>query len=322
MSGAVAPARRDGGAAGGATTHTESCRECGAALVYLEQARSSTCAVCGREDMAHVVCPQGHYVCDACHGSDFLGRLTSLLDSETSTSPREIAESLMADPQLPMLGCEHAHIAAGALMRALENSGTAGVTAAYRREALERTARQAVGAYCGLTGVCGVVPALGACFSVLVGARCGRGPETEATMRLVARLVSVTADHARPGCCKAYVRAGVRETESFLEEHLGIPSGRSARIVCVDADRHPHGCRGPGCEWHADHSPPISDPAEEAEMSTAPATPDEPAYAGTSAPAQQHYDRFFQSAYADGVLDEKTKILISLGASLASGCAP
>ena len=230
--------------------HTESCRKCGAELEYLEEARDANCMICGIADSAHVVCPEGHYVCDGCHGAEFMEDLDHSLDEAHSVSPYELAEDLMALPYLPMLGCEHAHIAAGALMRALENARVEGVGSAHRAEVLERTARQAVGAYCGLTGVCGVVPALGACYSVLVGGACGKGAETQESMRLVSRLAAVTAAHADPGCCKAYVRACLRETSVFLEEHLGIVTPPSPDTVCSDAARHPHGCRGPECDWH------------------------------------------------------------------------
>ena len=204
------------------TPYAESCRVCGAELRYLEEARPAVCHSCGRPDHAHVMCIAGHYVCDGCHGSDFMRDLAHRLDEAGSVSAYEIAEGLMSLSNLPMLGCEHAHIAAGSLMRALENAGVEGVTPAHRAEVLERTARQAVGAYCGLTGVCGVVPALGACYSVLVGGVCGKGAETRAAMQLVSRLAAVTAAHADPGCCKAYVRACLRETAAFLDEHLGI----------------------------------------------------------------------------------------------------
>ena len=166
----------------------------------------------------------------------------------------------MAHPHLPMLGCEHALIAAGSLMTALKNRGDLGVTDRHVAEALQRTERQALSAFCGLTGVCGVVPALGACYSVLVGAQCGKGPETRATMELVSRLASVTAEEAEPGCCKAFVRSCLAETESFLEERLGIPTSEAHIITCRDADRHPHGCRGPACDYHADHDSPVQTP--------------------------------------------------------------
>lgn len=46
---------------------------------------------------------------------------------------------------VPMLGCENAWIAAGVLMAALKNEGTARVTDEQIVEALNRTKRQAIG---------------------------------------------------------------------------------------------------------------------------------------------------------------------------------
>jgi Family of unknown function (DUF5714) len=173
-----------------------------------------------------------------------------MLRASEETSAPELAEQLMALPELPMLGCEHALIAAGSLMTALKNRGDLGVTEKHVAEAIQRAERQAISAYCGLSGVCGVVPALGACYSVLVGAQCGKGPETRATMELVSRLAAVTADEAEPGCCKAFVRSCLAETERFLEERLGIPAPESKMTVCRDVERQPHGCRGPSCAYH------------------------------------------------------------------------
>lgn len=181
-------------------------------------------------------------------------RLPRALDDCLETSPSEIAEKLMTLPELPMLGCEHALIAAGALMTALKNRGDLGVTEGHVSEALQRTGKQAISAYCGLTGVCGIVPALGACYSVLVGAQCGKGPETRATMELVSRLAALTAEEAEPGCCKAYLRSCLAETQVFLQQRLGIDLSTTDSPVCHDSERHPHGCRGPACAYHPDHA--------------------------------------------------------------------
>src|SRR5680860_269894 len=154
----------------------QDCHICGTPLEYLEQGIPVRCTVCGREERGNVLCPEGHYVCEACHSPDFLTSLRTFLRESSETSPFLLAEELMDHHALPMLGCEHAHIAAGALMTALRNSEQAGVDETLVDEVLARPARQAVSAYCGLSGVCGVVTALGACYSVLVGARCGLGP--------------------------------------------------------------------------------------------------------------------------------------------------
>jgi hypothetical protein len=282
---------------------------CGTPLEYLDTAVDMTCSLCGVPGRGHVRCPEHHYVCENCHGAGFMALLPALLAAaatEPDPSPSHIANRLMDHPDLPMLGCEHAHIAAGALMTAIRVAGVTGVTEAHLTEALERTAQQAVSAYCGLTGVCGVVPALGACYSVLVGGQCGRGPQTRAVMTLVSRLAAATAAEAEPGCCKAYVRVALRETVGALEADLGIMLPKSPPVVCHHSYRHPHGCRGPACQWHPGHNA----TSEETHMPT------------TAPAAQAHYDDFFSLAYADGALSAKSKILIALGASLASGCSP
>jgi hypothetical protein len=234
-------------------SYTEQCGVCGGTLTYLEEGRPLTCALCGRSEVGHVCCPEGHYLCESCHGAGVRALLPHLLATSDSTSPQELAEELLARPELPMLGCEHALIAAGSLMTALKNRGDLGVTERHVAEALQRTERQAISAYCGLSGVCGVVPALGACYSILVGAQCGKGPETRATMELVSRLAAITAEEAEPGCCKAFVRSCLAETERFIEERLGIRASEPRRVICSDVERHPHGCRGPACNSHAEH---------------------------------------------------------------------
>jgi len=152
--------------------------------------------------------------------------------------------------EVPMLGCENAWIAAGALIAAIRNEGSITVTDDQIREVLNRTARQAVGGYCGLTGVCGVAVAIGACFSVLLGAACPKDQETETTMKVVAKMVSTIADETGPCCCKSFVRKALTEAVKLVKENLGV----SLPIliddtICKHVERHPHGCREEKCSY-------------------------------------------------------------------------
>ena len=301
---------------------TEACSVCGSSLEYLEEAVAAVCTLCGTAESGHVRCPEGHYLCEACHGRGVEALIRGTLLESKETVPTRLAEELLELPQLPMLGCEHALIAGGALMASLRNRGL-GVSQAHVDEVLLRSKRQAVGAYCGLTGVCGVVPALGACYSVLVGGQCGKGAETRGAMELISRLAAVTAAEAEPGCCKAFVRTALVATELYLEEKLGITATEPVPVNCSDSDRHPHGCRGLLCLYHpeaGEKTLPIS--------ATSQGGPMEPSQTGgtehpsTASQAQGRYDEFFDLAYAEGALDRRTKILIALGAGLGAGCAP
>ena len=301
---------------------TEACSVCGSSLEYLDRAVGAVCTLCGTAESGHVRCPEGHYLCEACHGRGVEALIRGTLLESKETVPTRLAEELLELPQLPMLGCEHALIAGGALMASLRNRGL-GVSQAHVDEVLVRSKRQAVGAYCGLTGVCGVVPALGACYSVLVGGQCGKGPETRGAMELVSRLAAVTAAEADPGCCKAFVRTALIATELYLEEKLGIAATEPVAAVCAPSDRHPHGCRGPLCSYHPEadkKARPISPTSQGGPMMTSQTGGTE--HPSTATHAQDRYDEFFEFAYADGALDRRTKILIALGAGLGAGCAP
>nr|WP_269819758.1 DUF5714 domain-containing protein [Clostridium carboxidivorans] len=167
-----------------------------------------------------------------------------------AVNPFEIAEYLMNKDNVPMLGCENAWIAAGALMAALKNNGSVKVTDEQIVEALRRTKRQAVGGYCGLTGVCGIAPAIGACFSVILGAACPKDQETAVTMKVVARIINRIADETGPCCCKNFVRTAIDESIKAAKEYLtvSLPSNSEA-IICTYSSRHPHGCREAKCQY-------------------------------------------------------------------------
>ena len=174
-----------------------------------------------------------------------------------SSSPMAIVELAFTFQGLPMLGCPHAYIAGGALMAALKNSGAtlstegrAAVGNEEIREVFRRTRKQAHGGYCGLTGVCGIVPALGACVSILTGSKCGRNEAQRLTMEAVSKVTKAITDLTGPSCCKAYTRISVTVTLDFLKENLNLKLPREAASSCRYMNKHPHGCRKNKCPYY------------------------------------------------------------------------
>lgn len=171
-----------------------------------------------------------------------------------SRSPLEIAEILMGyTDKVPMLGCENAWIAAGAFMAALKNQGAVKITNEQIDEALNRTRKQAIGGYCGLTGVCGIAPAIGACFSVILGAACPKDHETATTMSVVGKIVNAIANQTGPCCCKNFVRTALTVAVKLAGEYLNVilPIPQET-IICTHVERHPHGCRKEKCAYFKD----------------------------------------------------------------------
>ena len=229
---------------------TENCLVCGETLVYSDKTLVVSCCYCGGKDTAHILCPTGHYICERCHNQDALQFIENIILTSTSTSPLDIAELAMSVPTLSMLGCQHAYIAGGSLLAAIKNSGKMPVTDEDIKEMFSRTRKQALGGYCGLTGVCGIVPALGACISILTGSRCGKDKEQRLTMEMVVLASRVIADLTGPSCCKAYVRSSVYAAVDFLREHLHINLSAGKKAECRFSDRHPHGCRKERCPYY------------------------------------------------------------------------
>ena len=232
--------------------NTENCRICGNPLEYFDQGKALTCAQCGKQEIANICCSNGHYVCDECHGKGVFDLVKEYVLDCQSKNPLEIAETLMGyDDQVPMLGCENAWIAAGALIAAIRNEGSIMVTDGQVLEVLNRTSRQAIGGYCGLTGVCGIAPAIGACFSVILGAACPKDQETVTTMKVVAHIVNTIADETGPCCCKNFVRKSLTEAMKLVKVHLGVSLLIvEESIMCKHVERHPHGCRKDKCSYY------------------------------------------------------------------------
>lgn len=226
----------------GGSRQTENCMVCGEKLQYHEKAAELSCSYCRRQDTGHIVCPNGHYICEQCHNQEAMRVIEDIVFGTDSQNPAEIAELAFSLPGLPMLGCPHAYIAGGAFMAALKNNGAKNISNEEIKEVFQRTGKQAHGGYCGLTGVCGIAPALGACISVLTGSKCGKDKEQRLTMELVTRVSRAITDLTGPSCCKAYVRASLKVAVDFLQDNFAVKLPMDSNSSCRYMSKHPHGC--------------------------------------------------------------------------------
>ena len=134
-------------------------------------------------------------------------------------------------------------------MAALKNRLSEKITGQSVKEVFSRIDKQAHGGYCGLTGVCGIAPAIGACFAVLTGSRCGKDREQRLVMEAVTRVSRVITDLTGPSCCKAYLWAALSVAVNYLKESLAIELPDRNGIVCSYSRKHPHGCREYECPY-------------------------------------------------------------------------
>ena len=230
----------------------ENCLICSEALEYYQVGKDLTCMKCTKKEKGYVNCPNGHYVCDDCHGEERFDEIVSMIYKAEGINPFVIANELIKESNIPMLGCEHAWIAAGALTIAIRNEKTIKIEKEDIDEALNRTKKQAIGAYCGLTGVCGIAPAIGSVYSVILGAACPKDKETSNTMYVVAKVIEAISKEAGPCCCKNFVYKALDVACEYSYEYLNVKLESSYDILCEDSSRHPHGCRKEKCSYYGE----------------------------------------------------------------------
>ncbi len=231
----------------------EPCLLCGAELQGLKSPERAACAYCGKSEESAFACPEGHLVCETCRNSGAMKMIDAVSMTTASKDPVAIAELMISHRALPLLGCEHAFLAAGALMAALKNSpyGAGKVTDEDIREVFNRTAHQTGDGSCALTGVCGIVPAIGACFSLFLDSRLGSDREQKITMEAVTAVAQAITDLTGPSCCKASVRAALFVAVNIFAERFGItlPVSKTA-VFCRHSSLYVQGCREERCPYY------------------------------------------------------------------------
>lgn len=224
---------------------TEHCMICGRGLLYHERARKSSCYFCGRDEEVLILCPEGHFVCDTCHGAEILELLVKRAGTLSGETPEEILEELIALPRLPMHGPEHHPLAALALLLA-ERSG-APIDGDRIAEAIRR-GLQIPGGSCGYLGGCGAGISLGLGVSLKLEATPLKGLERALANRASAEGLTAAGD-GEPRCCKRALRRAVRVGREFWSRELGIDFPPAPRVCCRDHHRNRE-CPGASCPFY------------------------------------------------------------------------
>jgi hypothetical protein len=223
----------------------ENCGVCGKALIYGTEERKMTCAFCGKEFKALIYCPEGHYVCDACHSRAAVNVLRDVLKSTQSADPAEILEKVMAHPSVPMHGPEHHAMVPAIILTAIKNAGYPLPDGAVEK-AIKRGSK-IPGGWCGSYGACGAAIGVGTALSVLTGATPLTGKTrslaNEATAFALGKMVDGGAR-----CCKRASRNALQAAVDFLETRMGISLKHSDNIKCQYVKRNRE-CIGKECAY-------------------------------------------------------------------------
>jgi hypothetical protein len=224
----------------------ENCGVCGKPLVYGTEEVTRHCDFCGKAFHALIYCPEGHYVCDACHSRGTLDILRDVLTSTTSTDPIEILEKVMAHPSVPMHGPEHHAMVPAIIMAAVKNAGYAVPEGAVEK-ALERGSK-VPGGWCGFYGACGAAIGVGTAVSVLTGATPLTGKTRALANEATAFALNKMIDEG-PRCCKRASRKALEAAVEFLKTRMNINLKINQEIKCRYVQRNRE-CIREGCTYY------------------------------------------------------------------------
>ncbi|WP_246805055.1 DUF5714 domain-containing protein, partial [Desulfosarcina cetonica] len=144
------------------------CGVCGQRLAYVTVTRTKTCALCHKEETSVIGCPNDHYVCRECDSKKALEIIDRILSTTQETSPVNIIELVMANPEVSMYGAVHYELVPAAILTAVGNTGYELPEDAIA-EARTRARRIPDGSS-GLLGICGAALGVGIAVSVITGA--------------------------------------------------------------------------------------------------------------------------------------------------------
>ncbi|MGP8080133.1 MAG: DUF5714 domain-containing protein [Dehalococcoidales bacterium] len=222
------------------------CGVCARPLVYGTEFVTKTCAICGKEGKIAIYCPEGHYVCDACHSKAALEILRQVVAVSKSTDPAEIIEQVMAHPSVPIHGPEHHIIVPAAIIAAVRNTGYPVPEGAIEK-AIER-ASKVPGGWCGLYGDCGAAVGVGIAVSVLTDATPLTGKERTLALGATSFALSRMLDN-KACCCKRASRIAVEAAVDYLDDKLGIRLEKSKGVHCTYAVRNQQ-CAKQECPYY------------------------------------------------------------------------
>jgi len=228
----------------------ENCGVCGKPLIYGTEEVISACALCGKEFSTLIYCPEGHYVCDACHKQGALDVLREVLSSSTSSDPSAILERVMSHPSVPMHGPEHHAMVPAIIVAAVKNAGYPVPEGAVER-ALDRGAK-IPGGWCGFYGACGAAVGTGIAVSVLTEATPLTG-ETRALANEATIFALKSMIDGGPRCCKRASRKAIEAAIEFLETRMDIKLSRAPQPTCQYVNRNRE-CIREECDYYGNNA--------------------------------------------------------------------
>ena len=207
------------------------CLVCGKPIVYSPEAQEYTCEICGKTEMGHCACEDGHYVCDACHRSEGVRLSIEYLLDATSKNPVELTSHMMDENAIYPNGPEHHTLVGACLLTAYANaSGKLDKQKAL--EEMKKRSLQVPGGTCGFWGTCGAAVSAGQFWSIVSGSSPMAVDAWAQCQELTSRILGRLAVYGGPRCCKRTGFVAIEEAAKFTQEKTGVALEMPESITC------------------------------------------------------------------------------------------
>ncbi len=211
----------------------------------------AACSFCGKRENADYVCPDGHYVCEACRLASAEDLIRKTCEVSKETDPSEIAFLLMKHPAIPIHGSENHLVAAYSLLTALRNTGRTTVGKREFEKVAQRL-RKASHGICGSWGVCGCAIAAGSVTSIITDATYLSDKERSLALKVASKILDRVAQPGGPRCCKMSVYLAIEVAVESFNRELAIPIRTPTDPrPCIFSKLNPE-CLGRRCPYYGE----------------------------------------------------------------------
>ena len=234
-----------------------SCMVCGAPLEYTLATVEAECAMCGRSLATRSRCEKGHFVCDQCHGGDYLRYVREFIAENDDTDPVRVFLTMRRGYDFPLHGPEHHALVPAAFLSAYYRAhGYPDAESIW--EAVEAGANLP-GGTCAFWGSCAAALGIGIAYSTILGATPLDGEARSRAQEAVAKVLARLADFGAARCCRRESVAALTLACEMSGEILPHAIATEYETACDQAWENDE-CSGAACPFGAKQSQTQSQP--------------------------------------------------------------
>lgn len=211
-----------------ASENIAGCLVCGRELFCTpDKPLRAKCFYCGKEEITHMFCLEGHYVCDDCHRNSILDLVEQTCLQSDLADPLALLVEIFKLPNLHMHGPEYHSIVPAVLVTAYGN-GMKKKDEAAVKEAVSR-GRAIVGGICGTHGACGACIGVGIAYSIINKVTPYSTEARGEANRMTALALQAVSRMGGPSCCK---RESMLSVETVKKHFNCFPASEKIAYTC------------------------------------------------------------------------------------------